>query len=180
MTPSGASPDKASSESGRVGKKFSGGNSGWFPKTHGKTRTKKYRTWSRIKQKCYNRKHPSYHRYGGRGIKCATHWRESFLAFDRELPDPPGPEYTLERLDVRRNYEPGNVVWATSKVQGNNKRNTVLYSWQGLVGTFMELTEAAGVDYFTARKRFRVLDWPLERALETPVRPWARTEGAAA
>lgn len=94
--------------------------------THGKTRSKIYRVWAGMKNRCHNPNQPHYHRYGGRGIRVCDEWRNSFEAFYRDMGDPPkdGQRWTLDRMDVNGNYEPGNVRWATYAQQNDptNKR----------------------------------------------------------
>lgn len=140
----------------------------------GGTFTKKYNAWMGAKARCLNRKHPSYPRYGGRGIPFFDAWRE-FAQFDRDMPDPPGPEYSLERRDPREGYTPWNCTWALPKEQARNKADTVIYRWNGIRGTFPELVEKAGVNYHAAYKRFRRMGWTLEEAFATPVRGWKRS-----
>ena len=56
--------------------------------SHGLVHSKEYNIWSGMKQRCYNRKVPSYGNYGGRGIIVCDRWRHSFILFleDMELP----------------------------------------------------------------------------------------------
>ena len=63
-----------------------------------------------------------FHRYGGRGITVAAEWRHDFAAFYAHVGPRPGPEYSIDRIDVNGNYEPGNVRWATRLQQARNKR----------------------------------------------------------
>jgi hypothetical protein len=96
-------------------------------RTHGMTRTadgiqsKTYGRWSRMKQRCYNRKDPEYVHYGGRGVKVCDRWWvfENFYADMGECPK----GKSLDRYPNQDgNYEPGNCRWATPKEQNENKR----------------------------------------------------------
>jgi hypothetical protein len=68
---------------------------------------------------------PNYHLYGGRGIRICDGWisKDGFAAFFEHIGKRPKGT-TLDRKDSDGNYEPGNVRWATAKVQSNNRRNT--------------------------------------------------------
>jgi len=44
-------------------------------------RTPEYRTWIRIKTRCYNSNYENYFRYGGRGIRVCDRWLHSFENF---------------------------------------------------------------------------------------------------
>src|SRR3990167_8015783 len=49
-------------------------------KEKGRLRAMNYRTyiiWCAMKQRCYNKKHSAFSRYGGRGIKVCDRWRNS-------------------------------------------------------------------------------------------------------
>lgn len=82
---------------------------------------REYNRWCSLKDRCYNPKNKNFHNYGGRGITLHADWHD----FDRWLADvgyPPGPNYSIDRIDVNRGYEPENVRWATPATQANNKR----------------------------------------------------------
>lgn len=72
--------------------------------------------------RCTNPNADQWRHYGGRGITVCERWRWSLYAFAEDLPPRPGPGYTLDRIDVNGNYEPGNVRWATHSEQMQNKR----------------------------------------------------------
>lgn len=50
-------------------------------KTHGLRHSRIYKTWCKIKERCYNPKCKNYSNYGGRGIKICAEWKDDFLAF---------------------------------------------------------------------------------------------------
>ena len=52
-------------------------------------------------------------------------WLTSFEAFDADVPDPPGPGWSLDRKDNDRGYFKENVRWVTRSEQERNKRKVV-------------------------------------------------------
>lgn len=94
--------------------------------THGATRNRRrwpeYYVWAGMIARCEYRKHKSYFRYGGRGIKVCERWRNSFQAFITDMGRRPEPKLTIDRKDNDGNYEPGNCYWATQKQQAANRK----------------------------------------------------------
>jgi hypothetical protein len=99
-------------------------------RTHGhassvKGRTKEYRVWAHIKDRCYNPKTKEFKNYGGRGIIVHKEWLDSYETFLRGVGPSPSPQHTLDRVDNDKGYEPGNVRWATKAEQSRNTRRTI-------------------------------------------------------
>lgn len=95
---------------------------------HGMHKSKEYKTWQSMKERCYNERNKRYSKYGGRGIKVCDRWLEAFENFYEDMGDRPSDIYSLERLDVNKDYCPENCIWATYEEQnrnrGKNKKNT--------------------------------------------------------
>lgn len=100
--------------------------------------TTEYNTWVHINQRCHNPSNKDYPNYGGRGIYVYPLWRESYEAFLMYIGKKPHPSYTIERLDVNKGYEPGNVKWATRDEQALNKRNNVYLTINDITKTVVE------------------------------------------
>lgn len=88
---------------------------------HGMTRTRTYRSWSHMKERCYNPNALNFDKYGGRGITVCQAWRDSFLAFLADMGSRPRGR-SLDRIDPNGNYEPSNCRWATYTEQSYNQR----------------------------------------------------------
>ena len=83
--------------------------------------------WETMKQRCFNQNNKNYKHYGGRGITVCEEWKKSFQAFYNYVSQLShfGEEgYSLDRINNDGNYEPGNIRWATAKIQANNRRNS--------------------------------------------------------
>lgn len=88
---------------------------------HGMKGTKTYKSWSKIKERCYNINDPCYPTYGEVGI--TFEFRDSFIAFYTEVGEPPndGKRYSIDRIDNDLGYIKGNMRWATDFQQARNK-----------------------------------------------------------
>lgn len=88
-----------------------------FHKNH-----KTYKSWCKIKERCYNTNSPDYATYGAKGIVLHDSFH-NFVAFYNEVGEPPndGNRWSIDRIDYTKNYEPGNMRWATDFQQARNK-----------------------------------------------------------
>jgi hypothetical protein len=80
-----------------------------------------YSSWRNMIQRCTNKNHFEYHRYGGLGVYICPEWRKSFSSFVFDMGKRPAGR-TLDRYpDPKGPYTPANCRWATPEQQGQNK-----------------------------------------------------------
>ena len=122
-------------------------------KTHGQTNTRLYRTWCKMKERCYNPNIEHYPEYGGRGITVCDEWRNSFenfqswalsTGYDEKLN---GNQQSLDRINVDWNYEPDNCRWVTHKEQMRNTTRTVYVEQEGKKVSLSTFCEKYGITY---------------------------------
>ncbi len=122
--------------------------------------------WMTMKGRCENINSPSYHRYGGRGIKVCARWA-SFDLFLSDLGFKPDG-LTLERIDNDGDYEPNNCRWASMMDQAYNKCNTVTYEYKGVNYNKRQVEEIFKVPRNLFYSRI-FAGWSVKSAIETPI-----------
>jgi len=122
---------------------------------HGMRRTPEYKAWSEAKQRCHNPNNDKFEWYGARGISVCDEWRDDFMAFYAHIGPKPSGRHQIDRIDNDKNYEPGNVRWATGKSNMMNRRNTVYCVYLGERMLLERYAEIAGIPYATAWARMK-------------------------
>ena len=115
-------------------------------------RRSEYNVWKTMRARCNNPNHKSFARYGGRGISVCRRWN-SFVCFIADVGWRPSNKHSLERKNNHGNYEPSNVIWATRTVQGRNKRNNRLVTFDGQTMCLSAWAEKFGISYVTFHAR---------------------------
>jgi len=160
--------------------------------THGMTHSMIYSRWAGMLQRCTNPNSSGYKDYGGRGIKVCTRWAkfENFLA---DMGVPSDPKMQLDRFpNTDGDYEPGNVRWATTMQQSDNKTRTRKLTFDGKTMTIREWGELGPIPRWLIHQRLSK-GWSVSDALTTernfnerrlefegkslPLAEWAKIKG---
>ena len=132
---------------------------------HGLGKPKTYSHWYNMKTRCFNKNNIKYKDYGGRGITVFKEWIEfknfHFWAIANGFKE----GLSLERVDVNGNYCPENCTWITMAEQAKNKRNVILYTYNGLTMHAADWGKYLKLGKETVRNRIKN-GWSLERALQ--------------
>jgi len=136
---------------------------------HGMARTKVYKRWAGMIDRCNNPNSPGYHNYGGRGIKVCERWHD-FRNFYEDMGDCSNT-LSLDRIDNDGDYCPENCRWTTQTEQCNNTRRNKHISYEGVSKTLAEWADKLNIKYPTMLNRYN-RDWTTERMLITPKREY--------
>ncbi len=128
--------------------------------------TPEYKVYSYMLSRCNNPNTKKYARYGGRGIKVNLTF-EQFLA---EVGNRPSPLHTINRIDNDKNYEIGNICWATANEQANNRSTNRFIEFSGKTQTTAQWAKEINIRQDTLHKRLK-LGWCTECALSLPTLP---------
>lgn len=121
---------------------------------HGKTRTRAHQVWVSMRGRCYNKSHPAFSDYGGRGIQVCSRWSrfENFLA---DMGDPPAGR-TLDRINNEGPYTPKNCRWASRVQQVRNRRVSNWCTYLGERKSLPDWCDFFGLPYRTVWHRFNL------------------------
>jgi hypothetical protein len=103
-----------------------------------------YRLWAGIIARCLYPNAVAYERYGGRGIKVCERWKvfENFVA---DMPPRPSSKHTIHRIDNDKDYELGNVCWATRKEHALARRLTRFAVVDGVADSVESTARRVGI-----------------------------------
>jgi hypothetical protein len=131
--------------------------------THKQSKTKEYRIWYHIKERCFNPNCKAYKNYGGRGITMHDGWVSDFAAFFKYVGTiDHGLE--IDRINNNGNYEPNNVRIVERIVNANNRRGNRHIEFKGELRTLAEWSRMTGIKQGTIWWRMNQ-GWPTEKIL---------------
>lgn len=129
------------------------------------SRTKLYKVWKDMKARCYRKSQRGYENYGGRGIRICDEWLNDFLSFHTwAMENNYSDGLEIDRIDVNKNYEPGNCRWVNKTVQNNNTRRNHYIYYDNVKYTLSQLAHKYGLDPLVVYKRLK-RGWSIEEAI---------------
>lgn len=140
---------------------------------HRQTKTREFKTWTSLRQRCFNPKSQSYSRYGGRGITVCERWNNFQNFLDDMGKRPQGK--SIDRIDNDGNYEPSNCRWATSKEQNSNRRSVQMYTYNGKTNHIRGWAQEVGIKHSTLANRIRKYGLSFQEAITR--KPYAHLIG---
>lgn len=149
-------------------------NTSKIHKKHGETGNRLYVCWQHMKNRCNNPSKKYYCNYGGRGISVCPEWEDYQTFRNWALSNGYNDDLTIDRIDVDGNYCPENCRWTTMVEQQNNRRNNHFVDYNGETRTLAEWSRIIGINYDVLQMRINKLNWPIEKAFNTPVRNCGR------
>jgi hypothetical protein len=129
-------------------------------------RTRTYRIWLNLRDRCNNPNNIRYDRYGGRGIKCCKRWN-SYKLFLKDMKECP-PGLSIERRDNNKGYNPKNCYWGNSRQQSRNTSRNIKLTFQGRTQVLGDWADELGIDRVTLQHRIYA-GWSVSLALTAPV-----------
>lgn len=95
---------------------------------HGLYKTRFYRIWSNMKDRCSNKNANNYNRYGGCGITVCSKWLNcknfkndmynNYLKHCKKFGE---KNTSIDRINGKKNYTLSNCRWATPLMQRHNR-----------------------------------------------------------
>jgi hypothetical protein len=123
--------------------------------THGKKRTRLYRIWLNMKNRCNNQKHVRED-YRGRGISICPEWNNDFQAFfDWSTTNGYDDTKSIDRIDVNGNYCPENCRWTDRFTQANNTRRNLFLEIGQTKKSLAEWVKITGLNYSSLSSKIK-------------------------
>lgn len=130
-------------------------------------KTKEYRAWQNMRNRCNNKNYYLFHRYGGRGIEVCERWG-SYANFLADMGRAPTKSHSIDRIDNDKNYSPENCKWSTHVEQSNNRDNNHKLEYKGRVQSISAWCKELDLEYSVVNRRIQ-LGWSGADAIEKPL-----------
>lgn len=138
-------------------------------RTHGQSRTRLYRAWNSMRQRCDPNRAAEFPRYSGSGIRVCREWERFEPFYEWATANGYRADLSIDRIDGCGNYTPDNCRWATPLEQSQNLKTNVLLTHNGETLCIEEWARRSTLTSGGFRRRLES-GWPIELALTAPPR----------
>lgn len=125
-----------------------------------------------IKARCYNKKDPSYKKYGAKGVRVCKEWLKKPELFYKWALDNGWERGMHIDKDIRGNsllYSPDTCMVATPKQNYDARRNLIRYEFRGKKLTVSEIARETGLKLTTVYRRLKIAKWTPEDSVTIPL-----------
>ena len=120
---------------------------------HGKSKSRIYRVWRNMLDRCERENDNKYNLYGGRGISVCKEWHNASDFINWAMSNGYADDLQLDRIDTNGDYDPENCRFVTIKENNRNKRNNRTITINDVSKTVTEWAEITGVKRKTIYER---------------------------
>lgn len=133
--------------------------------THNQSKTRLFRVWANMHQRCENPNNKDWKYYGGKDVKVCEEWT-TFEGFSKwALNNGYREDLTIDRISVDEGYSPNNCRWTSMKVQMNNTTRNHYITMNGETKSVAEWGRERKIPYSTLMYRLSH-GWTNERVLD--------------
>ena len=120
---------------------------------HNESKTRLYKIWKQMRERCKNQNNVKYKYYGGKGIIVCKEWDNDFIRFkDWAIKNGYNDSLTIERKNVDFNYCPENCIWIPRNTQPRNRCTTFWVNYNNEKYTLTEISSIINVPRSSIRK----------------------------
>ena len=126
------------------------------------------KTFTHMKERCYDANDKRYSDWGGRGIGICQEWlddKEKFIEWSLNNGHELG--LTIDRIDNDGDYCPENCRWVTILENNQNRRSSRFYTMNEKTQNFQQWCDEYGLSRSMVNKRLE-MGWCFEKAITTP------------
>lgn len=132
-----------------------------------------YSVWDGLIGRCYNKNHPKYYRYGGRGVRVCSEWKNNFGLFYDWAIDKWEKGLSLDKDKFSPNrvgiiYCPQYCCFLTRKENSMYRENSHIVEYKGEKMCVAQLADKYGINYQTFQSRLRY-GWTVEEIVTIPL-----------
>ena len=120
-----------------------------------------YKVWIDMKNRCNNPNNHNYMHYGAKGIKVCKEWEEDYKKFynwamENGYKENTEKKYTIDRINNSKGYNPENCRLLSIQKQQSNRTNNRFITYKNETHTVSEWARKLGINPQTIFTRLKI------------------------